>query len=235
MWKLLKTWHQLNLRFYLYPIYLVLLFFLSTLLQHDAHQYTVQGVDVSRYQRQIDWEVLHQEAGVQFAFMKATEGSSYEDPYFDYNWKTARKVGVLRGAYHFYRTEQSPLWQAKQFMRTVKLRKGDLPPVLDVENVDKVNKADLIKDLTVWLETVEEHYKIRPIIYASLDLYQRHLHAAFPDHLVWIARYSRRQPPLELNWYFWQYSDEMELSGIKGYVDGNVFVGSYRQLKQICL
>lgn len=233
-WKLLKAWHTINLRFYLYPIYLVLLFFASTLLQHDARRYTVQGVDVSRYQRQIDWEQLYEEAGVQFAFIKATEGSNYEDPYFDYNWKTARKAGLLRGAYHFYRAEQSPLWQAKQFIKTVNLRKGDLPPVLDVENVDKVDKARLIKDLTVWLQTVEEHYKIRPIIYASLDLYQRHLHHAFPDHLVWIARYSRRQPPLQLDWYFWQYSDEMELSGIEGYVDGNVFVGSYRQLRNIC-
>jgi lysozyme len=212
----------------------VLLFLFSTLLQHDAQKYAVQGVDVSRYQLDVDWNVLKQEAGVQFAFIKATEGSSYQDPYFDYNWATARKAGVLRGAYHFYRAEQSPLWQAKQFIKTVKLRKGDLPPVLDVENVDKVDKARLIEDLTVWLQTVEEHYKIRPIIYASLDLYQRHLHHAFPDHLVWIARYSRRQPPLQLDWYFWQYSDEMELSGIEGYVDGNVFVGSYRQLRNIC-
>lgn len=234
-WKFLKGWHQINSRFYLYPVYLVLLLLMSVLWRHDAHQYKVQGVDVSRYQRAVDWPQLREEGNVQFAFIKATEGASYQDPYFDYNWKSARNAGVLRGAYHFYRANRGASIQAQRFIKTVALRSGDLPPVLDIEQVSKVDKKKLIKEVRIWLNTIEEHYHIRPIIYASLDLYRRHLREAFPDHVVWIARYSRRQPPLELTWYFWQYSDELRLPGIKGAVDGNVFSGSYRQLKRLCL
>lgn len=234
-WQLFQGWHKTNRRFHLYPIYLVLFFIATVIMRHDAHQYKVQGVDVSRYQRQIDWKVLQKEGNVQFAFIKATEGQNYQDPYFDYNWKAARQAGILRGAYHFYRANISAYWQAQQFINTVSLRKGDLPPVLDIEEVDKVDKALLIKNVGVWLEEVENHYNIRPIIYASLDLYRRHLHQAFPNHIVWIARYSRRQPPSKLAWYFWQYSDEMRMPGISGYVDGNVFSGNYWQLKGLCL
>ncbi len=235
LWNLLKGWHRLNLRYYLYPIYLVLFFLVGLLFRHDAYQYTVQGVDVSRYQRTIDWTVLKQEGNVQFAFIKATEGSSYQDPYFESNWEAAREAAVLRGAYHFYSPHKSALWQARHFIKTVRLRQGDLPPVLDVEDVDDVEKEALIAAVGEWLTTVEKHYGIRPIIYASLDLYRRHLKKAFPEHFVWIARYSRRQPSGSLGWRFWQYSDRQYLPGINGPVDGNVFSGNYWQLKLLCL
>lgn len=233
-WQFLKNWHQVNRRFHLYPVYLVLVFILSFVFRHDARQYGVQGVDVSRYQRQVDWAVLKQEGNVQFAFIKATEGNNYQDPYFDYNWKAARQAGVLRGAYHFYKANKSAEWQAKHFIKTVRLKRGDLPPVLDVEDVDDVDKELLIQELGVWLTTIEDYYGVRPIVYASLDLYRRHLQEAFPDHVVWIARYSRRQPPQKLAWHFWQYSDELRLPGVKGDIDGNVFAGNYWQLKALC-
>ena len=135
-WKFLQGWHQLNCRFYLYPIYLVGLFLATVILRHDAAQYKVQGVDVSRYQRTVNWKQLQQEGNVKFAFIKATEGSRYKDPYFDSNWEAAQKAGVLRGAYHFYRANKSARWQAQHFIQTVPLQKGDLPPVLDIEEVD---------------------------------------------------------------------------------------------------
>jgi lysozyme len=232
---LLHAWHRINLRFHWYPIYLVLVFLASLVLRHDARHYKVQGVDVSRYQRTVNWKQLQQEGNVQFAFIKATEGTSYRDPYFDQNWVAAKEAGVIRGAYHFYLPYKSALWQARHFIKTVPLRPGDLPPVLDIENVSKVDKAILLEQVGIWLEEVEKHYGIQPIIYASLDLYRRHLREAFPAHLVWIARYSRRQPPTKLHWRFWQYSDQMQLPGINGNVDGNVFVGNYWQLKQLCL
>lgn len=233
-WQALQNWHQLNKKYYLYPIYLVLIFISTLFWRHDAYQYSIQGVDVSRYQRQVNWKLLQKEGNVQFAFIKATEGNSYEDPYFEYNWKAARKAGILRGAYHFYRANKSAYWQAQHFIKTVSLKRGDLPPVLDIEEVSQVDKKVLIKNVGTWLEEVEQHYGVQPIIYASLDLYRKHLRPAFPNHVVWIARYSRRQPPSKLAWHFWQYSDRMTLPGIEGKVDGNVFSGNYWQLKNLC-
>lgn len=210
-------------------------FLLITACTQDADQYRIHGIDVSHYQRTINWKTVAKQKKVHFAFIKATEGVNYKDSIFQKNWAGAKKAGVIRGAYHFFRPNVSVEWQIKNFIQQVELEKGDLPPVLDIEDFDKVSMPVLIERVRLWLIFIEEHYKIRPIIYASMDVYQRYLQSAFPDYLVWIARYNREEPPQNIDWIFWQYSDQTRIDGISGKVDKNVFVGTLSELKALCL
>lgn len=211
------------------------LLFLLTACHHDADDYFIKGIDISHYQRKINWAELTKENKLDFVFIKATESVNYKDSLFQKHWKNADKVGIIKGAYHFFRPGVSVEWQIKNFTQQVTLEKGDLPPVLDVEDVKNVTMPQLIDRVGKWLMFVEEHYGVRPIIYASLDLYQKHLKPAFPDHLVWIARYNKIKPPTTLQWKFWQYNDQNKIVGIKGKVDQNVFVGTLKELKALCV
>jgi lysozyme len=210
-------------------------FGLITSCTHDADQYRIHGIDVSHYQRTIDWKTVAKQEKVHFAFIKATEGVNYKDSIFQKNWAEAKEAGLIRGAYHFFKPNASVEWQIKNFIQQVRLEKGDFPPVLDVEDFDNVSMPVLIERVRLWLIFIEEHYKIRPIIYASMDVYQKYLQAAFPEHIVWVARYNREEPPQYIDWLFWQYSDQTTLDGISGKVDKNVFLGTLSELKALCL
>ncbi|WMX15467.1 MULTISPECIES: glycoside hydrolase family 25 protein [unclassified Aureispira] len=218
-----------------YSSFLCLVFFMLISCTHDADQYKIQGIDVSHYQKIIDWETVAQQDKIHFAFIKATESTDYQDSIFENNWSKAKEVGLIRGAYHFFRPNVSIEWQIKNFTQQVQLSKGDLPPVLDVEDFKNVSMPTLIERVRLWLSFVEEHYQVRPIIYTSLKVYEQHLKGAFPDHPVWIARYNRKEPPQDINWLFWQYSNTEELEGIVGYVDKNVFVGTRAELQALCI
>lgn len=214
---------------------LLLMLLISTACEHDASNYAIKGIDVSHYQGQINWDVVDAQKELQFVFIKATEGVSYRDSIFKRNWEQAGKTHLRRGAYHFFRPSVSVEWQIKNFIKQVQLTAGDLPPVLDVEDVDHIPPEVLIPKVEKWLIFIEEHYGIRPILYASLNLYQKVLQPAFPDHIAWIARYNSTAPPAITQWDFWQYSDQSYINGIDHKVDMNVFKGSLSELEGLCL
>ena len=142
-------------------------------------QYGMHGIDVSRYQQRISWEAVGgmNVRGIEldFAFIKATEGASRTDPFFKRNWRKAKEAGVVRGAYHFYIPWKSGRVQAEHFIKTVTLATGDLPPVLDVEQLGKSTVSSLQKGIKEWLQIVEEYYGVKPIIYTNADFYKRNL------------------------------------------------------------
>ena len=199
-------------------------------------RFEVHGIDVSRYQSDIDWKRVASQ-NISFAFVKASEGETISDNFFCKNWKEMKDAGIRRGAYHFFRPTTSVLTQAQNFMDNVILEKGDLPPVLDIEVLDGVSSEELVKRLAVWLEIIELEYQIRPIIYTNLKFYNKHLADHFSDYPVWIARYNRFFEPMltnNENWQFWQYGNRGRLEGIQGDVDFNVFHGSQEELDSIC-
>src|SRR5262245_48071429 len=117
-----------------------------------------QGLDVSHFQGTVDWPQVAQ-AGYGFAFIKATDGITYTDPMFAQNWAGAKAAGLLRGAYHFFEADDDPQQQAENFLKTVSLESGDLPPVLDVEassTSSEVSTATIVANIAVWLQTVEQ-------------------------------------------------------------------------------
>jgi lysozyme len=196
--------------------------------------YAIEGIDVSRYQLAINWDtVAHQ--GIHFAFVKATEGATHLDTLFQKNWTAIREAGLRRGAYHFFRPATDPILQAQHFINQVELLDGDLPPVLDIEVLDNQHPTFIIASLKTWLDEVYQHYGVRPILYTNLKYYNKHLAGHFDDYPLWIARYNDDEPVLACgrDWQFWQYGNRGEIAGIEGYVDFNVFSGSWQDLEQL--
>ena len=190
----------------------------------------VHGIDVSRYQKRIAWDQVKdmsiKDIRINFAFIKATEGSTLTDKYFKYNWATASKKQVVRGVYHFYTPNTDPKDQAAYFISKVKLLPGDLPPVLDVEVIGNAKPAVFKNNLKIWLKQVETFYKVRPIIYTNADFYTKYLGNAFDEYPLWVAHYyERNKPRIDREWTFWQHSDKGNVNGIKARVDFNVFNG----------
>ncbi|MEG1562427.1 MAG: glycoside hydrolase family 25 protein [Bacteroides sp.] len=202
--------------------------------------YEVHGIDISHYQGAIDWDKLvrNKEADfpLHFIFMKATEGGDHGDDTFAQNFSEAGKRGFIRGAYHFFSPKTNPLKQADFFIRTVTLSKGDLPPVLDVELHGTKNKKELQESVKCWLDRVEAHYGVKPILYTSYKFKTRYLNdAVFNAYPYWIAHYYVDSVRYEGKWSFWQHTDIGTVPGIKQDVDLNVFNGTLEELKKMTL
>jgi lysozyme len=192
--------------------------------------YAIHGIDVSKYQLSINWEKVKAaksgKISMQFAFIKSTEGIMSIDPQFKINWNSAQNARITKGAYHFFIATKSGKLQAQHFIAQVKLKKGDLPPVLDVEASYGVNNKDLKMRVQEWLNIVEEQYNVRPIIYTNIDFYKNNLGNDFDEYPLWIAHYTlHHQPRIQRNWLFWQHSEKGKIPGIKAFVDFNVFNG----------
>jgi len=193
----------------------------------------VQGIDVSNHQGTVDWNAVRQ-AGKIFAFMKATDGITYTDPEFATNWSGARAANLLRGAYHFYETNDDPTAQAQNFLSAVQLEPGDLPPVVDIERTKSGESASqIVKDLQTWLDVVEQATGLVPIIYTSNGYWNSLGTSAFGRYPVWIAEYGVDSPTVPAgwtSWTFWQSSESGTVSGISGSVDLDVFQGTLADL-----
>lgn len=201
--------------------------------------YQVHGIDISHYQGDVNWNRLEQtrqgQFPINFIFMKATEGGDYADDKFVANFDSAKVHGFIRGAYHFYNPQTDANKQADFFINTVKLEPGDLPPVLDIEKKGR-NVEKLQQGLKIWLQKVEEHYGVKPIIYASYKFKTRYLNdSIFDTYPYWIAHYYVDSVRYQGDWKFWQHTDVGTLPGIEEKVDLNIFNGSTVDLQKILI
>lgn len=193
-------------------------------------QCPVWGVDVSEYQGDIDWQALAAQ-GVQFAFIKATEGSGYEDPCFAPNWQGAQEAGVPAGAYHFFSFESAGATQAENLLKVLPIRAGMLPPVVDVELYGEYRLAPadaqtVRAEQRELLARIEEACGQKPILYTTQRAYRLYLRGEFDAYPLWMRDVFTR--PIYTDWTFWQYSDKGKLEGYEGpeqYIDLNVFNG----------
>lgn len=201
-------------------------------------EYSIHGIDVSRYQHIIAWEEVRamkvNNIQMGFAFIKATEGIGNTDPQFSRNWKKAKSNNIIRGAYHFFIASKDGKMQAENFIKKVKLEAGDLPPVLDVEQRNGTSPPQIRKEVKKWLETVEYYYKAKPIIYTNIDFYKQCLGSEFDEYPLWVAHYYEdQQPRIKRDWIFWQHNDQGNVNGIISKVDFNVFSGDSLAFKGI--
>ena len=203
--------------------------------------YEIHGIDISHYQGTIDWDALRdgmiEGCPLRFVVIKATEGSSRLDRNFKDNFAQAREYGYIRGAYHFWSNRSSAKAQAYFFLDKVRLRDGDLPPVLDVEYApaDK-SIEEFQQDILTWLHVVEDKYHVKPIIYTYYKFKEKYLGApVFDDYPYWIAHYYVDKVEYKGAWKFWQHTDAGKLPGIKGDVDFNIYNGSYYDLKKLTI
>lgn len=190
--------------------------------------YPIRGIDVSHYQEEINWKKVA-ESGQRFAFIKATEGASMKDEYFEANWTAAQKAGIVRGAYHFFIPSVDAKTQAENFLKTVDLKPGDLPPVLDLEETSRQSAAKIREGTRIWLETVEQATGVRPILYTMPKFAEDYLDASFGKYPLWLVRlhwFWWEAPDFWDDWTFWQHNHHGKCPGIAGDVDLNYFKGS---------
>ncbi len=207
------------------------------------HGYTIHGIDVSRWQKRIDWSLVRKmqvgDTRIRFAFAKATEGTNIVDPQFERNWEQMNRHGIVRGAYHYFHPNLSPRDQAMHFTKTVKLRSGDLPPVVDIEEENGMDVAQVRRYTKQFLEMLRSKYGVQPILYTGRDFYKRYFagQKEFEAYPLWIAHYHTTELclPNDEAWHFWQHSDRGTVHGINPEVDFNVFYGDSVRFKKLLL
>lgn len=215
---------------------LIFLFYTGALLFNNPSKaaYPVRGVDVSHHQGEIDWNVLS-EQNIRFAYIKATEGANFIDKNFLKNFDGAMRAGLRAGAYHFFSYDSSGESQSENFISVVPIRRGMLPPVVDIEfygdkQSNPPDKEKTRRQLKLLLQRLEEHYRMKPVIYTTGRVYALYIAQDFFEYHIWI-RSVFRSPALAdgRGWTFWQYTDREKLPGYDGrekFIDMNVFNGS---------
>lgn len=205
-----------------------------------AHAMPVQGIDVSYYQGDIDWKKVG-DAGIHFAYIKATEGADRLDSKFLDNWRAAKQAGVARGAYHFMywcsRASKQALW----FTSNVPVDSDALPPVLDLEwnshsktCPHRIARDNAIAKIKVMLEAMEAHTGKRPIIYTDPKFHRQVLEGEFTDYHFWLRSVAAK-PETKYrarNWKFWQFTTTGRVRGVAGPVDRNSFNGTHADWKR---
>jgi len=203
------------------------------------HDDKIFGIDVSQYQGDISWgEVLtiNNEFPVDFIFIRATMGEKAKDSKFNSNWKEVKRNNKLRGAYHYFRPNENSIKQANNFINSVKLESGDLPPVLDIEEMPRNQSMDSLKSgLKRWLIHVEKHFKVKPVLYSGDKYFADFLEKEFADYTLWIANYNFWVEKPKKHWNFWQFSEKGTINGINGPVDLNLFNGDIEELEGLGL
>lgn len=202
-------------------------------------RYKLHGIDVSYAQGKIDWPQVRameeDSVRIRFAFIKATEGLLTVDPYFKRNWREAAKAGIICGAYHFFRPKKDGLWQARFFLQNVKLEKGDLPAVVDIEVLDGVSPEKMRTELKAYIKRVTASTGVKPIIYTGISFYKDYLRGYFDGYPLWIAHYYQGELQLDKSsgWWFWQHSDKATINGIGHVVDFDAFKGDSLDLQRL--
>jgi len=211
-------------------------FFSTAVVNH--RRFPVFGVDVSNYQGMVDWQLL-EEQGVQFAFIKATEGSSHVDESARKNIEESAETSVKRSCYHFFSFDSSGHTQAQNYISVVGRDEIDMPPVVDIEYyadklVNKPSREEAKEVLLPLLEELEQYYGEKPLIYTTLPVYYRYVSPICgSDYPLWIR--CKQTEPEFIDWTFWQYDDHGELDGYYGdekYIDFNVFRGSSEDFEE---
>lgn len=181
----------------------------------------IKGVDISSYQGDVDMKTLADQ-GIRFAYIKATEGSKHKDEKFSTNWSNINNTNIKAGAYHFFSFESSGETQAENYIKTVGSLEGKLIPAVDVEiygnfKNNPPEKDKVTRQLKILLTVLEDEYKVRPMIYAQKDFYDKYLGDEFKDYPIW-ARNVFFPVYLDFggDWTIWQYKDRGKLEGYSG-------------------
>lgn len=198
----------------------------------------LKGIDISMWQGDIDLRKMSEQ--VDFIIIKSSEGVGYIDPKFDRNRLEARKLGLLRGYYHFARPDlgNSATDEANWFCTVLgDLQEGEIL-VLDYEPSWNVSSESQVRWCKTFLEAIENRLGYKAMIYLNGN--QNRTMDWNPivanGNGLWLATYPYGEPDLKnppaTDWPFiaiWQYTSSGRLDGYSGNLDLNVFYGDKRQ------
>lgn len=198
---------------------------------------TLDGIDVSKWQGEIDWGRVADD-GIAFAIARVSDGTTYWDGEFDDNWASIADQGLVRGAYQFFRPGQSATAQADLMIDALgELGPGDLPPVLDAETTDGVSGSAVVSAMRTWLDRVEDATGRVPMIYASSGFWTTLPDTSeFSRYPLWVANWEVSCPEVPSpwgDWALWQTADDGWVDGISGPVDLDVFDGTMADLEAL--
>lgn len=181
------------------------------------------GIDVSKHQGEIDWDMVATDKHIQFVYIRATQGTSIIDKRYDDNIKGAKRAGLNVGSYHFLTSRTSIDEQFKNFMSVVDKSKQDLIPMIDIEedNGDKWSREQLQDSVAKFSALIKKVYGRKPMIYSSQNFYNNMLAPRFNDHIIYLAAYGHLMPHMKgkHDHNLWQYSPHGHIHGIGEYVD----------------
>ena len=195
-----------------------------------------EGIDVSHYQGNIDWDAVVSGTPISYVYLKATEGASLVDDTYQRNLNEARRVGLSVGSYHFYRPNVDWKKQFDNMVSVVKTDNQDLVPIIDIEHRGSVSEETFISDLRSFIEKVTEYYGKKPLLYTYHNFYNRYLQGEFTDYHFMIARYRSDSPILNdgKDYIMWQYTSTGSIPGIRGHVDRSKIMGNF-SLNQVMM
>ena len=179
------------------------------------------GIDVSNYQKDINWEATAHDPNIKYVYIKATEGATHKQHRYRRNLENARRHGVKVGSYHFMRTSTPIQKQFENFISMVRPDEQDLVPLLDVETREGWTIKQLQDSVMKFAQLLEQYYGCKPMIYTSSSYFNNYLGAQFARYPLFIARYSKSEPQLYFGakWILWQFSDRGRIDGIDAFVD----------------
>lgn len=180
------------------------------------------GIDVSSYQKDIDWSAAAKDKNIKFVYVKATEGATYRSRHYQYNIENARQYGIHVGAYHFFRPNVPVEKQFRNFTSVVKKEDQDLIPLIDVEvRGNNLTVKALVDSVLAFADKLEDYYGCKPMIYTGHAFYNSYLSGKISGYPLFIARYSKVEPRLTggANWVLWQFSEKGVIAGIDHAVD----------------
>ena len=200
----------------------------ETVSAHVANR-SIMGIDVSHYQGQIDWREVARNSDVHYVYVKATEGAELVDNTYKTNIRGARRAGLKVGIYHFYIPSVSPQRQFQNLRSAVDLQDMDLLPIIDIERRGRENLQVFQRNLKTFIQLVERHYGVKPVLYCSRDFYNKYLSGPFTSYKYMIARYHPDIPELcdNASFVMWQFSSTSYVRGIRGHVDRSCMMDSY--------
>lgn len=200
----------------------------------DVSAYPVRGIDISSHNGVVDFAKL-KKAGIEFVFIKASEGTDFLDRKFAANIDSASAHGIPAGAYHFFRYDKDGVAQAKNLYSALEGRIPKLGVVIDVEDAGNPYEGEpsqVVANLTEMIEYL--NLKGLPVMfYSNKDGYNQFLRKDFTGIPLWICSFNDN--PIDAEWRFWQYNHNGKIDGIKGNVDLNVFNGSLSDWKEYLL
>jgi lysozyme len=187
------------------------------------------GIDISKYQSNVNWNLVVKRNKPDFVIVKVTEGTTIVDPMYRSHSQNLEKHDILYGGYHFMSFTSSGRSQALKFIRHAKLGKGNLVPVLDVEYTRRrmPSKRVVQREIRSFCSVIEQHYGVKPIIYTHPHLYTHYLKGQFEDHPLWLCDYKSK-PRHE--WAIWQHTSKARIYGFRGRVDKNVMKSDRKTL-----
>lgn len=189
----------------------------------------VHGIDLSRYQGDVFWETVGDNAKMAYVYLKATEGGDRIDPKFERNINLAHRYGLKVGSYHFFRPKTPLQKQLENFTTQCLPGEQDLIPMIDVETLGGLEVDQFCDSLLTFLRMVEHHYRQKPLVYTFRNFYNWHLVGKLDDYQLMIALYLDEEPVLadERDITMWQYTGKGRIVGINGYVDKSRFLGRH--------